>query len=215
MAIHVLTNEYKLLHAVTITFIPVALQHRILRHHLHEFFLRHCGIESACLLEVKLFACLLKEIAHIILLLKITHTLAADDSLVPMASDKLVKTIETKRLTTIIDKRGDTILIAMIVMMPMAAAMWIIALMIVIMVVIVMMIVIMVIMVMVVMVIVLFLHIGFHLLDPSSRGGYLIKLKEFGIKDLGERHIAIVAIYDLGFGLNSTNDSTDMFALLW
>ena len=86
--------------------------------------------------------------------------------------------------------------------------------MIVMMVVMVMMIVIMV-MMMVVMVVVLFFHIGFHLLDPSSRGGYFIKLKEFGIKDLGERHIAIVAIYDLGFGLNSTNDSTDMLALLW
>jgi hypothetical protein len=75
--------------------------------------------------------------------------------------------------------------------------------------------VIMMVMMMVVMVVVLFFHIGFHLLDPSSRGGYFIKLKEFGIEDLGERHIAIVAIYDLGFGLDSTNDSTDMFALLW
>ena len=82
------------------------------------------------------------------------------------------------------------------------------------MVVMVMMIVIMV-MMMVVMVVVLFFHIGFHLLDPSSRGGYFIKLEEFGIEDLGERHIAIVAIYDLGFGLNSTNDSMDVFALLW
>ena len=83
-----------------------------------------------------------------------------------------------------------------------------------IMVVMVMMVVIMV-MMMVVMVVVLFFHIGFHLLDPSSRGGYFIKLKKFGIKDLGERHIAIVAIYDLGFGLDSTNDRTDVFALLW
>ena len=84
--------------------------------------------------------------------------------------------------------------------------------MIMIMVVMVMMIVIMMVMV---MMIVIFFHIGFHLLDPSSRGGYFIKLKKFGIKDLGERHIAIVAIYDLGFGLNSTNDSMDVFALLW
>ena len=81
-------------------------------------------------------------------------------------------------------------------------------------VVVIMMVMMMVVMV-VVMVVVLFFHIGFHLLDPSSRGGYFIKLKEFGIEDLGERHIAIVAIYDLGFGLNSTNDSTDVFALLW
>ena len=87
--------------------------------------------------------------------------------------------------------------------------------MIVIMVVMVMMIVIMMVMMMFVMVVVLFFHIGFHLLDPSSRGGYLIKLKEFGIKDLRERHIAIIAIYDLGFGLDSTNDCTDVFALLW
>ena len=91
VTVHILSDKDKLLHAVAITFIPIELKHWVMRHHLHEFFLRHCGIESACLLEVKLFACLLKEIAHIILLLKITHTLAADDSLVPMASDKLVK----------------------------------------------------------------------------------------------------------------------------
>ena len=64
--------------------------------------------------------------------------------------------------------------------------------------------VIMMVMMMFVMVVVLFFHIGFHLLDPSSRGGYFIKLKKFGIEDLGERHIAIIAVYDFSFsGLKS------------
>ena len=46
-----------------------------------------------------------------------------------MACYKLIKTIEAKRLTTIVHEGGDTIFIAMIVVMMMATAVWIITFM--------------------------------------------------------------------------------------
>ena len=65
----------------------------------------------------------------------------------------------------------------------------------------------------VIVVVMLFLDIAFYLLNPSSRGSDLVKIKEFGIKDFRERHIAIVTVNDLSFRLDSTKDSAYMLAL--
>ena len=65
----------------------------------------------------------------------------------------------------------------------------------------------------VIVVVMLFLYIAFYLLNPCSRGSDLVKIKEFGIKDFGERHIAIIAVYDFSFRLDSTKDSANMLTL--
>jgi hypothetical protein len=67
---------------------------------------------------------------------------------------------------------------------------------------------------MVMMVVVLFFDIGFDLLNPGGRGGNIIKVEEFGIKNLRKRHIAVVAVDDFCFGLYRANNSTDMLTLL-
>ena len=128
MSIEVLTNKNEFLHAVTIMLIPIALEHRVLRHHLHKFFLRHGGIERTCLLEIELLTGLLKKIAHVILLFEIAHSFAADDILIPMACHEFVKSPQIKWTTTVIDESGDTILIAMVVVMVVTTAMRIITL---------------------------------------------------------------------------------------
>ena len=71
-------------------------------------------------------------------------------------------------------------------------------------------------MIMIVLVVMMFLffHIAFYLLNPCSRGSDLVKIKEFGIKDFGERHIAIVTVNDLSFRLDSTKDSANMLTFL-
>ena len=69
-------------------------------------------------------------------------------------------------------------------------------------------------MIMIVLVVMMFLYIAFYLLNPSSRGSHFIKIKEFGIKYLRERHIAIIAVYDFSFRLDSTKDSANMLTFL-
>ena len=62
MSIHLLPDKHQFLHAVSVLFVPVALEHWVTRHELHEFLFGHSGIESPCLLEVELLACLLNMI---------------------------------------------------------------------------------------------------------------------------------------------------------
>ena len=64
--------------------------------------------------------------------------------------------------------------------------------------------------VMMIVVVMFFLYIAFYLLNPCSRGSDLIKVEEFGIKYLRERHIAIVTVNNLSFRLDSTKDSANM-----
>ena len=123
MSILVLTYKDEFLHTVTIVLIPITLKSRIASHHLHEFFLRHSSIENACLLEIELLARLLEEIAHIVLLLEIAHTLATDNTLIPMTCYKLVETVKTERFTAIIHESGYSILITMVMVVMMTAAM--------------------------------------------------------------------------------------------
>ena len=81
------------------------------------------------MLKIELLACLFKEIAHIVLLLEIAHTLATNNTFVPMTRHKLIKAVEIERFAAIIDKSSYTILITVIV----AMTVWIITLVIVIM----------------------------------------------------------------------------------
>ena len=219
LAVEVLANEDKFLHTIAIFIVPIALKSRIRGKHLHKFLLWHGGIEGACGFEIELASSLLKEIAHIVLILEIAHPLAADNTLIPMASDKFVKTRQTHRFAAIVYESSDSILFAMIV----AMTMWIITLMVVVMAMamwimaffmLVVMLMVAIMLMMVMMVVVLFFDIGFDLLNPGGRGGNIIKVEEFGIKNLRKRHIAVVAVDDFCFGLYRSNNSTDMLALL-
>ena len=149
-----------------------------------------------------------------------------------MTRHKLIKAINIEGTTTIVHKGGYAILIAIVVTMAMwiitfmvmivtmamwvitfmvmvvAMAMWIITFVVMVM----MMVVVIIIMMVVVVIFVLLLDISFYFLNPSSRSGYLFEVKELGIKNLAKWHIAIVAVDDFSFGLDSANDSMNMLA---
>ena len=130
-----------------------------------------------------------------------------------MTRYKLIKAIEVKGPTSVIDKSRNSILIAVV----MAMAVWIITLVIMVMTMamrIITLMVMMVLMFIVMMVLVLFFYVAFNALNPSGRCGYLFKIEEFGIQNLRERHIAIIAVNNFGFWLNSSKNSPDMFAFL-
>ena len=123
-----------------------------------------------------------------------------------MACHKLIKSIETKRLTTIINESGYTMSILLLPFMGRAMATMAMLAMLMVVVFLLMFVV-----VLMMMMLVLILNVTFYLLNPSSRSGYLLKIKEIGIKDLAKRYIAVITIDNLGFRLNGANDSTDMF----
>ena len=138
-----------------------------------------------------------------------------------MTRHKLIKTVQVHWFTTIVHKSGYPVLISMVVamtmwvitfvMMLMATTMWVVALMM--MLVIVMMMVVAMVL-MLVMVMVLLFNVAFHPLDPRSRSSYLFEVEEFGIQYLAKWHIAVIAVNDFSFGLDSTKNSTNMFAFL-
>ena len=110
-AVHFLTNEYQFLHAVAVLLVPVATKHRV-GSQLHlQFVLRHRGDKLTTLLDTQLLAGLLEEIAHIVLLLEIAHSLATDNRLGPMARHELVEQTEVEGTAAVIDKSINTILV--------------------------------------------------------------------------------------------------------
>ena len=118
-------NEYNLLHAVAIGGIPVVLQPLVAGQDGLQFLLGRGGIPLARLMQGHLSACLLKEVAHVLLALKITHALGTDDAFGPLASNEVVKITKVERATTIEHPGADAVFVAMgvfcIVMMSAAA----------------------------------------------------------------------------------------------
>ena len=134
-----------------------------------------------------------------------------------MTSNKLVKAVETHRLAAVVHEGGYTILIAMVVamamriitfvVMVMTVAMWVVAFVVMVLIIVMMMMSMLVVMVvMVVVMMMLLLHVALYLLNPCSRSGYLFEIKELGVENLAKRHIAIIALDDFCFGLDSANN---------
>ena len=123
--VHVYPDEHYLLHAVAIGGIPVVLQPLVAGQDGLQFLLGHGGIPLARLVQRYLSACLLKEIAHVLLALEIAHALGADDAFGPLASNEVVEITKVERTTAIEYPGADTVLVAMwvfcIVMMSAAA----------------------------------------------------------------------------------------------
>ena len=56
---------------------------------------------------------------------------------------------------------------------------------------------------------ILLLVFAFHFLNPSGGCGHFHEVEHPRVQNLLERHVAIVAIYNLGFGLEGVNYLTD------
>ena len=66
----------------------------------------------------------------------------------------------------------------------------------------------MVLMVVIIIVIMMVMCV-FYLLNPACRCCCAVEIKEIGIENLLERHVAIIGLYDFSSRLNSTDDRFD------
>ena len=197
--VKVLTDEDKFLHTVAVLVIPVFAQLRIICHELHQFLFGHRSKPLTGLTEVELFACLLEEIAHIVFLCEITHTLATNDILRPVRRYELIEESKVKRLTREIykgiDAKFSQVVMTFVVMI----------------VIVVMMLVLIVIVVVIVFLIVMVVMMRciFHFLNPSGRSSGAVEIKKIGIQQFIEFYIAEVRLDNLCRGLYGADDGFD------
>ena len=216
-----LADEDELLHAVAIVFVPVALEVGVLGFEVGELVGGHRGVPLPCIAQGDLLAGLLEDIAGVGLAIEPADALGTNDRGRPVASDKLIEEAEIQGLTTIIDEGADAVLfgfafvimmvVMVVVMMGLMGLMGV------------MMIVIMVVVVIIVVIIVvglmglmrlMGLMGSFNFLNPGSRGGDLVEVEGVGVEEFLEIYVAVVALDDLGLGLQGTDDLADAAELV-
>ena len=213
-----LTNEHNLLHAVAVLLVPVGSQGGIALHHLGQLVFGHRGEPLACLTDAHLLACLLEEVAHVHLVVEIADALGADHALGPLVCHEVIKHTQFHGAAAIVHKRTDAIflgftLVVMMVMMVVMMVMLVLIVMLMLIVVVVIIIVVMVVMLMLIVVVIIVVFVLFamalYLLNPGCRSSYLIEVKHVGIQNLIEADVAVVALDNLGLGLQGADDGAD------
>ena len=91
LLVEVLADEDEFLHAVAELFVPVATKAWIPVHEQLQFILGHSGVPLAGIADTNLLASLLKDVADIALVLKVTDTFGTDDAFGPLAGYELVE----------------------------------------------------------------------------------------------------------------------------
>ena len=216
LLVEVLADEDEFLHAVAELFIPIATEAWILLHELLEFVLGHSGVPLAGIADADLFAGLFKDVAGILFVVEVADSLGADDAFRPFASHEFVKESEVKGTATVIDVGSDAIFLSLTLIMVMVVVM-LMSMMVFMMVFIVVMMVMMFMLIVVVIIIVVlvFVVMLLDLLNPGGRCGNLVEVEHIGIQYLIEFYVAIVAVDDLGLGLEGTDDLSDTSQFLW
>ena len=57
-------------------------------------------------------------------------------------------------------------------------------------------------------------HRGVESLNPGSRAGYPLQVEAVSVEKVSERHVAVIALYDTGFGLQSADYGLYALSLL-
>ena len=65
-----------------------------------------------------------------------------------------------------------------------------------------------------IVVIVIIVVVTFYLLNPSGRGSHFIEVKLLGMNQTVEVNVAVVALDDIGLGLNGTDNLAHLAQLL-
>lgn len=211
LLVEVLADEDKFLHAVAELFIPIATEAWILLHKLLEFVFGHSGVPLASVADADLLTSLFKDVAGIFFVVEVADSFGADDALGPFAGHKLVEESEVKGTTTVIDVGSDAIFLSLTFIVVMVVVM-LMSMMVFMMVFIVVM---MVMMFMLIIVVLVFVVMLLDLLNPGGRCGNLVEVEHIGIQYLIELYVAIVAVDDLGLGLEGVDDLSDTSQLLW
>ena len=216
LLVEVLADEDKFLHAVAELFIPIATETWILLHELLKFVLGHSGVPLAGITDTDLLTSLFKDVAGILFVVEVADTFGADDAFRPFASHEFVKESEVKGTATVIDVGSDAIFLSLTLIMVMVVVM-LMSMMVFMMVFIVVMMVMMFMLIVVVIIIVVlvFVVMLLDLLNPGGRCGNLVEVEHIGIQYLIELYVAIVAVDDLGLGLEGVDDLSDTSQFLW
>ena len=113
LAVHILSDEDKLLHAVTVFRIPHLTDLRILLKHALDGSSVSRSKEASALHFLDQAACLFKNVRHIRLFPIPDHALAADDRSRPLLR-KIDELCTVKRAAAEIDERSDAVLLDLI-----------------------------------------------------------------------------------------------------
>ena len=121
-----LSDKDKLLHTVSVNVVPVAKYVWILFNELLELISRHCGVPLPCVAQIHLLTSLLENVAYILLVSEVAHTLCSDNALRPASSYELVKACDVHWTSSYIDVCSDAVFLSLtcllVVMMVMMAA---------------------------------------------------------------------------------------------
>ena len=158
-----LTNEDEFLHAIAVLVVPVFAQLGIIRHELHEFFFGHGSKPLTGFAQVKLFAGLLEEVAHVVFFGKIAHSFATQHVLRPVRRDELIEEPEVERFSRVIYIGVNTKFCEVVMTF-----------------------VVMVIVIIVIVVMMLMVMRVFDFLNPCRRRSGAVEVKEVGIEQLVE-----------------------------
>ena len=100
--VHLLSYEHKFLHTVAILLVPVATQSFFALKQWKKFVLGHCSIPLSGIFQSHLSSCLLKDVAHVGLVLKPAQSLAAYHALRPKLANEVVKEVHVHRTAGVI-----------------------------------------------------------------------------------------------------------------
>ena len=216
LLVEVLADEDEFLHAVAEVVIPITSEAWVLLHELLQFVLGHRGVPLAGIADADLFAGLFKDIAGVLFVVEVTDSLGADDALGPFAGYEFVEESEIEGTTTVVDVGSDTVFLSLaliVVMMVVMLVTMMVFVLFVVFIVVVMVMMLMLIMVIIV-IIVIFVVMFLDLLNPCGRSRYSVEVEHVGIQNFVEFYVAIVAVDDLGLGLEGADDFPDASQLL-
>ena len=219
LLVEVLADEDELLHAVAVLVIPIATEAWIAPHEVLQLIFGHRGIPLASVADADLFASLFEDVAGILFVVEIADAFGTDDALGPFAGYEFVEESEVKGTTAIVDVGSDavflslTLIVVMVVMMMLMPMMVFMFMLIV--VVMVMMLMLIVVIIIIVIIVLVFVVMLFNLLNPGGGCGNLVEVEHIGIQYLIEFHVTIVAVDNLGLGLEGTDNLSDAAQFLW
>ena len=217
-----LSDEYELLHSVSVNVVPVAKYGRVLFYELLKLVSRHCGIPLTGVSQVDLLSGLLKNVADVLFVSEIAHTLCSDDALRPTSSHEFIEARYVHRASCYIDVCSDAIFLSLtgffIVMMVMTAGtlstVMVFAVLVVLMLVMMVMMFTMYMIVIVVIVIIVvfffyflyffllhFIKMFLYLSYPRCGSYGLVEVKHIGVENLGQFHVSVVTLNYLSFRL--------------
>lgn len=198
LAVEILTDKDELDHAVAVLGIPVARKAGLVLHKLHEFVLGGAGKPESGFGKFFLDSCLLEEEGHVGVVLEVQHAFGTDDVRGPMAVDEEVEFVDVESFAAIVHEGLYTVFLSLAFVVMVVVMVVFVAVM--------LFVVVAVVMIMVVMMPTRFglLLVGrcfFDLMHPGCRCGHVLEVEKAGVEQLGKVDIAIVALYDTGFGL--------------